>query len=174
MKEQFDWTTGRVELAPAQDAGLTLALTGEILLNELPFGELESRNRSPDGKKGEPAKSQNPESKLSLSTLKNGFSNWKEEYEADILIGHLACAVTTGGAPHPLRHGDRAAHPDALQLLKKAGFDALSLADPHLLDRHSAGLYDSLWFLDKVGLRRAGAGIKPMEAYASSILEKET
>lgn len=82
------------------------------------------------------------------------FSLVKERIEdADIAIGNFE--VTLGGRPY--RGYPQFSAPDEyLYALKEAGFDILSTANNHSLDRHRRGLERTLHLIDSTGLAAVG------------------
>jgi poly-gamma-glutamate capsule biosynthesis protein CapA/YwtB (metallophosphatase superfamily) len=62
---------------------------------------------------------------------------------ADVAVGNLETAITTGGTPEPKEFTFRAP-PEALDALKTAGFDTVSMANNHRMDFGEVGLQDSL------------------------------
>lgn len=82
------------------------------------------------------------------------FSLVKERIEdADIAIGNFE--VTLGGRPY--RGYPQFSAPDEyLYALKEAGFDILSTANNHSLDRHRRGLERTLHLIDSAGLAAVG------------------
>lgn len=79
--------------------------------------------------------------------------------QADFRMCNLECALSDRGTPWP----DKAFHfrSDAknVAVLKKAGIDAVSLANNHALDFGADALQDTLDVLDQAGIVHAGAGM---------------
>src|SRR5690606_41599054 len=80
---------------------------------------------------------------------------------ADLAIGHLE-------VPHTLRGSERGgdvpapgADPAALAALRRAGFDAVTLAGNHIADRGPEGIEDTLAGLAAAGSAAGGAGGQP-------------
>ncbi|WP_312909735.1 CapA family protein [Natronosalvus caseinilyticus] len=85
----------------------------------------------------------------------------------DGLVGNLECCLSTRGERFPDRAFYFRADPSwAAPALSRAGFDALSLANNHLLDYGPTALLDTLEALDVEGIAHAGAGEAPEDAYA--------
>ncbi|MFC7214183.1 CapA family protein [Saliphagus sp. GCM10025334] len=85
----------------------------------------------------------------------------------DGLVGNLECCLSTRGQRFPDREFYFRADPSwAAPALSRAGFDALSLANNHLLDYGPTALLDTLEALDEEGIAHAGAGATPDDAYA--------
>ncbi len=80
---------------------------------------------------------------------------------ADLRFGNLECALTRrqtrieepGGKAFYFR-----ADPSAVEVLRRAGFEAMSVANNHALDYDYLGLADTLVALDGAGIAHAGAG----------------
>ena len=80
--------------------------------------------------------------------------------DADLRIANLECALTRHAKPWsrtPKVFHFRA-DPTAVEVLKAARIDAVSLANNHTLDFEELGLYDMLDALDRAGIAHAGAG----------------
>ena len=90
---------------------------------------------------------------------------------ADVLVGNLECALTTGGEPQPKLY-PFAAPPETAQALALAGFDVLSLANNHAIDYGSRGLFETRDNLGLYGIASVGAGANAAEAYAPVILKR--
>jgi poly-gamma-glutamate capsule biosynthesis protein CapA/YwtB (metallophosphatase superfamily) len=88
---------------------------------------------------------------------------------ADVLVGNLECAITSGGIPQKKKFTFDAP-PETAQALSTAGFDVLSLANNHAMDYGSAGLLDTLKILDTYGIAPVGAGSDAAEAHSPVIL----
>lgn len=89
---------------------------------------------------------------------------------ADLTIGHLEVPHTraveelAGDVPAP------GADPAHLAALKRAGFDAVSLAGNHIADCGAAGIADTIAELDRLGIAHAGAGADLTQARAPAWL----
>lgn len=89
---------------------------------------------------------------------------------ADLTIGHLevphtrAAEELAGDVPAP------GADPAHLAALKRAGFDAVSLAGNHIADCGAAGIADTIAELDRLGIAHAGAGADLAQARAPAWL----
>lgn len=90
---------------------------------------------------------------------------------ADVLVGNLECAITSGGEPQPKIY-TFAAPPIAALALGLAGFDVLSLANNHAMDYGSVGLLDTIINLGQYGIASVGAGTTAVVAHAPVILER--
>lgn len=83
----------------------------------------------------------------------------------DLRLINLECAVTQRGLPAAKGIHYRL-HPDNLPLLDAAAIDGCVLANNHVLDWGTDGLYDTLTYLEHHALRHAGAGHDLSEAEA--------
>jgi poly-gamma-glutamate capsule biosynthesis protein CapA/YwtB (metallophosphatase superfamily) len=90
---------------------------------------------------------------------------------ADVLVGNLECALTTGGEQQ-LKSYTFAAPPEMAQALELAGFDVLSLANNHAMDFGRQGLLDTRDTLGQYGIASVGAGENVAEARTPVILER--
>ncbi|MBN1687460.1 MAG: CapA family protein [Spirochaetales bacterium] len=75
----------------------------------------------------------------------------------DVLAGNLEGAVTLRGSPAAKSYTFRF-RPEILALLKKAGFDYLSITNNHSYDFGEVGFLDTLRHLQDAGLGTSGAG----------------
>ena len=91
--------------------------------------------------------------------------------KADLAIGHLEVPHTTslaemkGDVPAP------GADPANLAALKRAGFDAVTLAGNHIADCGPAGIADTIAELDRLGIAHCGAGNNLAQARRPAMLE---
>lgn len=91
---------------------------------------------------------------------------------ADAVIGNLECAITEHRRPWsrtPKVFHFRAG-PSAIAQLQRANIRAVSLANNHVLDYEEEGFLDTLQFLDRAGIARAGAGRDLKEATAPAMI----
>jgi poly-gamma-glutamate synthesis protein (capsule biosynthesis protein) len=91
---------------------------------------------------------------------------------AGLTVGNLECALTDRGAPEPKAYTFRGS-PLAARGLAQAGFDAVSLANNHILDYGEEGLFDTMRALRDAGIAFAGAGRNRDEAYRHVIVERQ-
>lgn len=94
-----------------------------------------------------------------------------ELQQPDWTIANLETPITTRGEEQKKEYTYRS-RPEALKPFKEAGFDLVNLANNHIMDYGPDGLMDTLTYLDREGIRRAGAGANAEEAYKAVILEK--
>lgn len=57
--------------------------------------------------------------------------------------------------------------------MSAAGFDAVNLANNHILDQGVEGLVDTLTYLNDYGIAHAGAGMNGTEAYEPAYFERK-
>ena len=79
---------------------------------------------------------------------------------ADLTILNLECAIAAGGSPWSLtpKVFHFRAGPWAVEALRRAGVDAVCLANNHVLDYGYSALAETLDRLDAAGIAHAGAG----------------
>ncbi|UJF31631.1 CapA family protein [Paenibacillus hexagrammi] len=109
--------------------------------------------------------------------LKQGYdypyTNVKDIWtNADYTIANLETPVTTRGTAQSKEYVYRSS-PDALPELKAAGVDLVNLANNHIMDYGQDGLFDTMEVLDKLDIKRVGAGKNTQEAYEPVIVEKQ-
>ncbi|MEV0130095.1 CapA family protein [Dactylosporangium sp. NPDC050688] len=83
---------------------------------------------------------------------------------ADLTIVNLETAITSRGVEEPKTYHFRTT-PVAIDALKAAGIDAVSIANNHTLDYGRTGLLDTLDALRTAGYPAFGAGANTDEAY---------
>lgn len=94
-------------------------------------------------------------------------------HQADVRLCNLECALSDGGVPWsatPKVFHFRSATKNRATLTA-AHIDAVSLANNHVLDFGSEGLFHTIETLNKAGIRWAGAGATLDEASAPAIWE---
>jgi poly-gamma-glutamate capsule biosynthesis protein CapA/YwtB (metallophosphatase superfamily) len=92
--------------------------------------------------------------------------------DADLAVGNLEFALSDRGSPLRGKIYPHKGPSSALRGLTEAGFDAVNLANNHLLDYGEDPLLDTLDALDQAGIARFGAGRKLAEAQAPVIVER--
>ncbi len=91
---------------------------------------------------------------------------------ADITVGNLESTLSRAGSP--TQGGDSfGADPAVAKSLRRAGFDALSLANNHLGDFGDRALVQTVRRLHAEGLRTFGAGRDPQRANAPAVVERK-
>ncbi|WP_433078703.1 CapA family protein [Dactylosporangium sp. CA-052675] len=85
--------------------------------------------------------------------------------DADLTVVNLETAITTRGTPEPKTYHFRT-EPRAVDALKAAGIDAVTIANNHILDYGRVGLLDTLDALHAADYPYFGAGKNTEDAYA--------
>jgi len=91
--------------------------------------------------------------------------------ESDITYGILEGGISTGGEPLPDKEYAFRSNPSAARGLANAGFDLVSLANPHIMDYGEKGLLETIEYLSWYGVKYVGAGPNPKEAKKPVIIE---
>jgi len=89
--------------------------------------------------------------------------------EADIALVNLESPITIRGTKVPKPFNFRM-HPRYLAALSETGIDVVSIANNHIWDYGREGLFDTILYLDSVGIQHVGAGITPEEARRAVLL----
>jgi poly-gamma-glutamate capsule biosynthesis protein CapA/YwtB (metallophosphatase superfamily) len=89
--------------------------------------------------------------------------------EANLAFCNLECAVTSSGT-NIIKPNILAVNPQEAEGLSFAGFDIVSLANNHALDKGREGLLGTMRFLEKEGIEYVGAGKDYQEAREPTIL----
>jgi poly-gamma-glutamate synthesis protein (capsule biosynthesis protein) len=92
---------------------------------------------------------------------------------ADYAFGNLECALSSRGKAIEGKEFTFRGTPDSGLALKKAGFDALSLANNHSKDFGPDALIDTLKLLDRSNIIYAGAGVNSKSSYQHKILSSK-
>jgi len=90
---------------------------------------------------------------------------------ADIAIGHLEVPHTRHGSELDADIPAPGAPPENLEALKRAGFDAVSLAGNHIADCGEKGIADTIEALDRLGIAHTGAGSSLSRARVAASME---
>jgi len=90
---------------------------------------------------------------------------------ADCRLMNLECVISSQGEEwHPTTKAFHfRAQPRALEFLQAAKIDGVTLANNHVLDFGADALLDCLTLLDRVGIKRTGAGATLEEALAPAL-----
>ncbi len=88
---------------------------------------------------------------------------------ADVSMVNLECPVTTRGQSNSKPYAFRMS-PRYLSALTSAGIDVVDIANNHVCDFGRVGLYDTLSYLDSVGVRHVGAGRDRQDAHRPVIM----
>jgi poly-gamma-glutamate capsule biosynthesis protein CapA/YwtB (metallophosphatase superfamily) len=92
---------------------------------------------------------------------------------ADFTFGNLEGSTSDGGAPWSIKETNWRADGRQVEAVKFAGFDALNVANNHMLDFGHAGLFETLERLDGCNIAHTGGGRNLAEAHAPAIVEKD-
>jgi poly-gamma-glutamate capsule biosynthesis protein CapA/YwtB (metallophosphatase superfamily) len=88
---------------------------------------------------------------------------------ADLTFGNLECPVSDVGRDRYHLYSFRA-DPGAIEGLKYAGFDVMSVANNHMYDWGPSALLDTLQRLREAGIMPVGAGANDLEAHYPQLL----
>ncbi|MRR08262.1 MAG: CapA family protein, partial [Deltaproteobacteria bacterium] len=81
----------------------------------------------------------------------------------DVSLVNLECPITTRGTRREKPYTFRM-RPSYTRALKEAGIDIVNLANNHVFDYGSEGIFDTFSYLDSIGIRHIGAGRTLLEA----------
>jgi poly-gamma-glutamate synthesis protein (capsule biosynthesis protein) len=87
----------------------------------------------------------------------------------DISMVNHECAITTRGTKVPKPYNFRM-RPDYVEVLPQAGIDLVNLANNHIYDYGEEGLFDTISYLDSIGVLHVGAGRDQAEARKPVVL----
>ncbi len=93
---------------------------------------------------------------------------------ADIATVSLNTSISDRGEPDPKRDPRFRAAPGLARALANAGFDAVSLATPHIMDFGIEALEDTVTNLEWYNVKYMGVGTSPAEANTPAWLEVNT
>ena len=93
---------------------------------------------------------------------------------ADLRLANLECVIALAGEPWKpeTKAFHFRAHPRAIDVLRAARIDSVTLANNHVLDYGVDALVDCLALLDRAGIRHAGAGLNLYDAMAPALLDR--
>jgi poly-gamma-glutamate capsule biosynthesis protein CapA/YwtB (metallophosphatase superfamily) len=97
------------------------------------------------------------------------FSDFPGLATADIAMVNLENPVTTRGSRVRKPYNFRM-HPRFLRAITDAGIDVVTIANNHIFDFGKEGLFDTISYLDSVGVKHVGAGRDAAEAYRPVVL----
>ncbi|HHU50516.1 MAG TPA: CapA family protein [Firmicutes bacterium] len=117
------------------------------------------------------------------------LGNWIEEYiqkdpsypflhitsilgQSDLLIGNLEAPLSLKGEVYVEKTYTLHCHPQAVQVLTAGGFDAVTLANNHIMDFGPSALMETIAVLTKHNIKYAGAGADINQARTPAYLEK--
>lgn len=93
--------------------------------------------------------------------------------KADVAFFNLECVIAQGGTPWIPKVFHFRAPPEAMEILKRAGIDAVALANNHVLDFHEEALLEMLDRLKEAKIASTGAGKDDQEAQTPAIVSKK-
>jgi len=89
---------------------------------------------------------------------------------ADIALANLECPLTVRRTPVAKAFAFRC-DPGGARLLRRAGFDALCLANNHVYDQGRAAILDTIGHLERAGVAAVGAGPNHEDACRPRVIE---
>lgn len=92
--------------------------------------------------------------------------------DADFTFGNLEGSTSDAGEPWSIKETNWKADGRQAEAVKSAGFDALNVANNHMLDFGHAALFETLGRLDGYGIAHTGGGRNKAEAHKPAIVEK--
>jgi poly-gamma-glutamate capsule biosynthesis protein CapA/YwtB (metallophosphatase superfamily) len=101
--------------------------------------------------------------------VSRGFRGFDGLSVADVAMVNLENPVTTRGTKVVKPYNFRM-HPRYLKALSDAGIDLVTIANNHVFDFGKEGLFDTISYLDSVGIKHVGAGRDAEEAYRPVVL----
>lgn len=159
-------SAGDVVVTEKQDGRARLVFVGDTMLGRR-FTDADE-----DGLEGEAGDlirpgSRSADAKKIVAYVRDAIS------AADYAVANLECAVTADpDTPHPYKAYTFYSHPDTLDGLVHAGFDAVSLGNNHIFDYMGPGVFDTLSALTGLpdpGLEFAGAEMNETDAAMTTI-----
>ena len=96
------------------------------------------------------------------------FRNFYRLGGGDVTVVNLESPVTVRGRKISKPYNFRM-HPRFLSALTGGGIDIVSIANNHIFDYGPEGLFDTISYLDSVGVRHVGAGRNSLEAHRAVI-----
>lgn len=138
----------QVETPPPPDPTVRLAFVGDILLGEGLAGIMAKRGDDYPWEHVAPILKQ-----------------------ADLAIGNLETAVTTGGQPEPDKQFTFRSRPSTLAGAARAGIDILSLANNHSRDFGPEALLETIRHVEEAGMKPVGAGADLAQAIRPALVE---
>lgn len=92
--------------------------------------------------------------------------------DSDIAIANLECPLTDNQKPIRKSGPCLSGPPETAKVLVRAGFDAVCLANNHIMDQGEDGLRSTINLCEKAGLETVGAGENLQEARQPLIIER--
>jgi poly-gamma-glutamate capsule biosynthesis protein CapA/YwtB (metallophosphatase superfamily) len=91
---------------------------------------------------------------------------------ADFTFGNLEGSTSDAGEPWSIKETNWRADGRQSAALGSAGFDAVNVANNHMLDFGHTALFETLGHLDRLGIKHTGGGRNKNEAHAPAVVEK--
>jgi len=116
-----------------------------------------------------------------VSKDRTGLYTWFDKVSPVLHLGDFTLGNLEGQICEPLPDLEGKAiwgniirmPPEAADILKSTGFNALSIANNHTMDLGAEGLFQTLDNLDRVGIAHSGGGRNIQEARKPAILERK-
>jgi poly-gamma-glutamate synthesis protein (capsule biosynthesis protein) len=93
--------------------------------------------------------------------------------DGDFTFGNLEGSTADSGAPWSIKETNWKADARQVEALAAAGFDAVTVANNHMLDFGYPALLETLGHLDRLGIKHTGGGRNFAEAHQPAIVEKD-
>jgi poly-gamma-glutamate synthesis protein (capsule biosynthesis protein) len=93
--------------------------------------------------------------------------------DADFTFGNLEGSTSEAGKPWSIKETNWRADSRQVEALSAAGFDAVTVANNHMLDFGHEALRETLGHLDRLGIKHTGGGENFAEAHKPAIVEKD-
>jgi poly-gamma-glutamate synthesis protein (capsule biosynthesis protein) len=90
----------------------------------------------------------------------------------DFTLGNLEGSTSDSGAPWSVKETNWRADARQVTALSAAGFDAVTVANNHMLDFGHDALRETLGHLDRLGIKHTGGGENFAEAHRPAIVER--
>jgi poly-gamma-glutamate synthesis protein (capsule biosynthesis protein) len=91
----------------------------------------------------------------------------------DFLLGNLEGAVADGGVLWSVKETQWKADARQIAAVGSVGFDAMAMANNHVLDFGHEGMFETMGHLDRLGIAHTGAGENFAAAHRPAIVEKD-
>lgn len=146
-------TSAAVAAAPAEPPTITIAAVGDMLFDRKVKQLIEREG-----------------GKAPLAEVAQHLSG------ADVAVGNLETTLANGGKRTTTKEPQYAfrGHPKGIEALDLAGFDAVSLANNHMLDYGPDPMRDTIAALDEHGIGHSGAGENTEAAWKPATIETES
>jgi poly-gamma-glutamate capsule biosynthesis protein CapA/YwtB (metallophosphatase superfamily) len=102
-------------------------------------------------------------------SVQHAFTGFDLLRSADVAMVNLECPITVRGQRVSKPYNFRM-HPRFLPALLSAGIDAVTVANNHIYDYGEIGLFDTISYLDSIGIHHVGAGQSASEAHMPAII----